>query len=149
MTDLAVQARAFVLAQFLLIVVALVGCGRLPVASPPGIYLLVAGLLLGAWALLVNRPENINVNPLPREGAELCFTGPYQFVRHPMYLAVLATIAGFVLMNFCLVSFLAWIGLLVVLERKADLEEQLLKQRSVDYSAYCQRTKYRLIPLVY
>lgn len=55
----------------------------------PGIALVAAGALLGLWAIGVNRPGNFNVRPVPRPGATLVTTGPYRFVRHPMYSSLL------------------------------------------------------------
>ena len=149
MTNIPHQAKAFVVAQFILIVLVLTACGRVPKISAPGSWFLIAGLLLGAWALVVNRPENININPMPRDGGQLCVAGPYQFIRHPMYLAMLVTLGGFLLLNFCPIGLLAWLGLALVLERKANLEESLLVQHHAGYEGYCQRTKYRFIPWIY
>jgi protein-S-isoprenylcysteine O-methyltransferase Ste14 len=50
----------------------------------------VAGALLGLWALSSNRPGNFNIRPTPREGGQLVQQGPYRWIRHPLYTAVVA-----------------------------------------------------------
>ena len=49
-----------------------------------------AGALLGLWALSCNRPGNFNIRPTPRAGGQLVQQGPYRWIRHPMYTAVMA-----------------------------------------------------------
>lgn len=148
MSDLPRQAQTFVYGQFILIVLVLVGTGSLPQFNLPGATVLAVGLLLGAWSLAVNRPDNFNLNPTPRPGASLCFDGPYRFMLHPMYMAQIIALAGILLMNFSWISVAAWVGLLVVLERKSSLEERLLKERSGDYERYSIKTK-RFVPFIF
>jgi protein-S-isoprenylcysteine O-methyltransferase Ste14 len=75
-------------------------------------------------------------------------TGPFALVRHPIYLGWLVLSVGFVLsyprlLNISLLSmtlpFMMW---------RIELEEQLLRQDPA-YAAYCETTRYRLIPLLY
>jgi len=49
-----------------------------------------ANALLGLWALSCNRPGNFNIRPTPRAGGQLVQQGPYRWIRHPMYSAVMA-----------------------------------------------------------
>ena len=56
--------------------------------------LLGTGAALGVWSLASNRPGNFNVRPAPRVGGQLVQTGPYWWVRHPMYAAVMACVLG-------------------------------------------------------
>ena len=57
--------------------------------------LFMLGTAVGAWALSVNRPGNINIRPEPHPQGVLVTGGPYRWVRHPMYLAVLLMMAAF------------------------------------------------------
>ena len=57
--------------------------------SPWGFAPLALATGVGAWTLAHNRLGNFSVLPEPRAGARLVVTGPYAYVRHPMYLAVL------------------------------------------------------------
>jgi protein-S-isoprenylcysteine O-methyltransferase Ste14 len=76
-------------------------------------------------------------------------TGPYAFVRHPMYLAVGVIIT---LSPLALGSYWALIPALlfpIVLAARIDNEEQLLRRSLAGYVEYCRRVKYRLIPFIW
>lgn len=148
MSEVSQRAQSFVYGQFLLIVLTLIGCGSLPQFNLVGSSVLSLGLLLGAWTLATNRPDNFNLNPTPRAGGSLHFNGPYRLMLHPMYVALIIALGGIVFMNTCIVSLVSWVALILLLERKAALEEALLKERSGDYERYSARTK-RFIPFIY
>lgn len=142
------QAQAFVVAQFSLIALVILACGKVPAQGTGGGWLLAAGLLLGAWTLAHNRPHNFNIVPLPREGAQLCTDGPYEYIRHPMYTAVLLALLGVVIMTACPVSLVGWCALALVLDRKAAMEETLLSEKYAEYSDYASARK-RFVPALY
>lgn len=142
------KTHLLVVAQFAFILLGIIPFGGRPTADGPGIVLLGLGLVLGAWTLRVNSPENFNVSPLPKQGAQLCFEGPYRFLRHPMYLAVMLAVGGMALCNASIVNGVAWVLLVIVLDLKARLEEELLEQESGRYRAYVDSTK-RFIPFIY
>jgi protein-S-isoprenylcysteine O-methyltransferase Ste14 len=76
-------------------------------------------------------------------------TGPYAFVRHPMYVAVGVIIT---LSPLALGSYWALIPALlfpIVLAARIDNEEQLLRRSLTGYVEYCRRVKYRLIPFIW
>lgn len=106
------------------------------------------GALLALWALSINRLGNFNIHPEPRVGGTLVQLGPYRWVRHPMYTAVMvcglasawASSVGF--------GWLSFLGLVAVLAVKADLEERWMREVHPGYAAYCRRTR-RFIPWVY
>ena len=108
----------------------------------------VASALLGLWTLAVNRPGNFNIHPQPRANGQLVQGGPYRWVRHPMYGAVLLLAAGAAVWMPVVAGLLLWLCLLAVLLAKARLEEQWLLQHYPVYAAYRQHT-WRLLPWVY
>lgn len=142
------KAQVIVYIQFFLIIVVVAGSGSLPQFNIYGASVLAVGLMLGAWTLATNRPENFNINHKAKAGASLCFDGPYRFLKHPMYLAVLIALAGICLMSLSWLSLLAWVALIFVLDRKARLEERSLIKRSGDYELYSRKTR-RFIPCLY
>ncbi len=113
--------------------------------------LLAAGVGLGSWALGVNKPGNFNIRPTPKAGAQLVLSGPYRWIRHPMYSAILiagqagvttAPNAGQSLLG------LLWVAMLAVLLVKLLLEERHMLAQYPAYAAYKARTK-RLLPGLY
>jgi protein-S-isoprenylcysteine O-methyltransferase Ste14 len=76
-------------------------------------------------------------------------TGAYALVRHPMYLGAIVLLLGTPL------ALGSWWGLLIFLlityaitVRLLD-EEKFLSQDLSGYNEYCQKTRYRLIPLIW
>ena len=114
-------------------------------APAPAWALLAAGAALGAWALWANRPGNFNIRPEPRPGGQLVQRGPYRWVRHPMYSAVLLCGAACVWGAPAATTAAAWLALLAVLWLKALVEERWLRQAHAAYAGYCARTR-RFVP---
>jgi protein-S-isoprenylcysteine O-methyltransferase Ste14 len=104
--------------------------------GPAGLILVVIGILLGLWALTFNRPGNFRIMPEVKEGARLIRSGPYRWVRHPMYVAVLLGTLGVLICQFNWPRLLAWMGLAAVLAAKSRREERLLKRQFPDYAVY-------------
>jgi protein-S-isoprenylcysteine O-methyltransferase Ste14 len=113
--------------------------------APAGAWVLSAiGVLVGVWAVSTNRPGNFNIRPSPRAGASLIQQGPYRWIRHPMYTAVMAcgTAAAWASSGW-----LAWLtlgALVAVLVTKAVLEERWMLMAHPGYAAYRQKTSWFL-----
>lgn len=107
--------------------------------------LLAASGLLALWALAANRPGNFNIRPTPRHGGTLITSGPYRWIRHPMYTSVLLAAAAAAWKSFEAADALFWVALLGVLLAKAAIEERALVRRFPDYQDYRVRTT-RFVP---
>ena len=107
-----------------------------------------SGAVLGAWALYCNRPGNFNIRPTPRLGEHLEQQGPYRWIRHPMYKAVILCGLANVWVLGSATGWLAWAALVVVLTGKATLEEQRMLAPHPDYGAYRTRTR-RFLPVLF
>lgn len=140
---------ALVVAQFGLLAV-LAGLALAPGRWPQvdaGL-LLAAGVVLGLWALSANRPGNFNIRPQPRDGAVFVHRGPYRWIRHPMYSALLLAGLGAVRMagggddivSLAGMAWAAWLALLGVLWLKSSVEERALLRVFDGYAAYRQRS---------
>jgi protein-S-isoprenylcysteine O-methyltransferase Ste14 len=110
--------------------------------------LVVGGVFIGCWALEANRPGNFNILPEPRSGGRLVTHGPYRFIRHPMYTAVVVAMAGFCTGYATPWRWAALAALVAVLALKADVEERAMANAHPGYADYARRRK-RFVPFVW
>ena len=115
--------------------------------EPIGIAVQVGALLFFLWARVTMGWRSFHATANPLESARLVTTGPYGLVRHPIYVALWAFAWAGVADHLTVVS--AAMGLLVAagLIARMVLEEDLLRSRFPEYSAYAKRTK-RIVPFV-
>ena len=97
---------------------------------------------LGLWALLANRPGNFNIHPTPRADGMLIAHGPYRWIRHPMYTAVMLLGLACVLTRGDVLAWLLWGLLCLVLLAKAVLEERWMMALQPSYAHYRSRTRW-------
>lgn len=108
----------------------------------------LSGSLLGLWAIFTMRITKVNVFPEVRTGSRLVTSGPYQWIRHPMYTAVLMIMLALVCESFSYWRGGWWVLLGADLIAKLCYEEKLLREVFDDYEAYCLRT-WRLVPWIF
>jgi protein-S-isoprenylcysteine O-methyltransferase Ste14 len=83
------------------------------------------------------------------EGQTVISTGPYAFVRHPMYAAALVMLLGIPLaLGSCWGLFALLLVLPVLIWRLLD-EERFLRQNLPGYPEYQAKVRYRLLPFVW
>jgi len=124
------------------------GLSRVPAwVSIAGDATIVCSFLAIFWVVRTNSwaASNIRVEA----GQKVVDTGPYAYVRHPMYAAAVWLFVG---MPLALGSWwsIALLGLLlpVLLWRLLD-EERILARDLAGYAQYMRRVRYRLVPLVW
>lgn len=117
----------------------------LPALEIPAGALLFGSAGMALWTLAVNRPGNFNIRPTPRSGGTLVTSGPYRWIRHPMYTSVLLAAAGAAVMSNQVFDAVLWLGLLTVLVVKAGIEERALMVRFPSYQDYKTQTT-RFVP---
>ena len=108
----------------------------------------VLALLLAAWAISANRPGNFNIRPIPKAGGALVTHGPYRWIRHPMYTAVLLGAFALARAADSGLAWVTWAALLLVLWFKSTLEERWLLAQHPGYAHYRDQSK-RFVPWVY
>lgn len=136
-----------VLIQFSCIAFFITYCGIIP-ERLGGKIIQVAAVLLGIIAILLMRPGNFSIFPIPKQDAQLVTKGPYQLIRHPMYTAVLLFCFSLLLNRITFLSLAIFLVLLIDLVLKLHFEERLLKSQFPSYAAYTKKT-WHLIPFIY
>jgi protein-S-isoprenylcysteine O-methyltransferase Ste14 len=76
-------------------------------------------------------------------------TGPYHHVRHPMYAGFLLFMMGTPLLLGSWYGVLLGLVFMIVLARRAVLEERTLQKELRGYADYMAQVKYRLIPYIW
>lgn len=122
--------------------------GPVVARNPLFLALETAGAFLFFWALWQMRHKLPNVLPDVRAGATLVATGPYRWIRHPMYTSLLLIAGALVLDEPSPLRLAALLLLASDLVIKLRYEERLLAASFPGYADYQQRT-HRLIPYVY
>jgi protein-S-isoprenylcysteine O-methyltransferase Ste14 len=110
-------------------------------------------LLCSFYVLFRTFRENSYLSPVVRiqeeRGQTVISTGPYRYVRHPMYAGMVVFVVGTPLLLG------SWYGVflggvfVLVLARRAVLEERTLRRELPGYEAYMAEVRYRLIPYIW
>ena len=116
--------------------------GQIPAGA---LLLALSSLALMGWTLMHNRIGNFNFRPMPKPEGQLITSGPYRWIRHPMYTAALLGASAMVWTGNLLPGLLLWFALANVLLLKCRLEERWMLLQHPDYANYVLRTK-RFIP---
>jgi protein-S-isoprenylcysteine O-methyltransferase Ste14 len=112
-----------------------------------GALLVTMGGVIAVWAA---RTLGRWLTPFPRPLPEAAVvdTGPYAYVRHPIYAGALVLLVGVALLTSVAVLIvtaalaLLWVG-------KAGVEERHMAELVPGYGAYCERVPRRIVPGVY
>ena len=141
------KSSALVVIQFAALI-ALAVTGPALVLEPVWLALALAGVALGAWAIVAQRFINFNITPDVKVEGFLVQSGPYRWIRHPMYASLLLIGLAWVANSFSWLRLALLLILVVDLVVKLTYEERLLTAHYPAYAAYAQQTK-RLIPFIY
>jgi len=111
--------------------------------------IILAGNVLGSYALLENRFFSCLVRIQTERGHQVVSSGPYRWLRHPGYAgALLAYLTTPVFLD-SRWAFLPAVFLIVVLVIRTALEDRVLQDELAGYSDYARRVRYRLLPRVW
>ena len=115
----------------------------------PGALGVLVTCYIGYLTLRENTFAALVVKVQKERAQKVITTGPYRYVRHPMY-------AGMIFYLFCApLLFGSWWGLLwgcVLLGLfviRIMIEERTLREKLQGYNEYAKRVRYRLVPLVW
>jgi protein-S-isoprenylcysteine O-methyltransferase Ste14 len=103
---------------------------------------LALGSVLWLWWVFKAIGNNISETVLTKESHELVTTGPYRWIRHPLYagallllISVSLVLEDFVILSYAVIGILAFRLLVIPVE-----EEKLLETFGEDYECYQSRT---------
>jgi protein-S-isoprenylcysteine O-methyltransferase Ste14 len=146
----------YVVAQLALMALVLFGprtWGGLPVwpASPATLTIGILLMLVGAAFLFggaFRLGPSLTPLPYPRESGKLIETGPYRFVRHPIYAGGIVLAYGWALVVHGWLTLVYATVLLIFVEIKSTREERWLTEKFPEYGEYRRRVR-KLIPFIH
>lgn len=110
--------------------------------------LVFAGTII-MWTVISNTYLSRYARIQDDRGQEVVITGPYKYIRHPMYIGIIIL---FLSLGPALGSFLAMIsgGLIAILFIiRTAKEDQMLQEELEGYSDYAKQVRFRLVPGVW
>jgi len=111
--------------------------------------IIMAGHVLGTYALMENRYFSGTVRLQADRGQQVISSGPYQWVRHPGYAgALLAYMATPIFLD-SIWAYLPTFLLIALFVLRTALEDRFLQDELAGYRDYAKRVRYRLIPGVW
>jgi protein-S-isoprenylcysteine O-methyltransferase Ste14 len=111
------------------------------------------GIVLSFYGMYLVYRENAYLYPVVKlqeeRGQSVVTTGPYRYVRHPMYAS------GLVLFPATALFLGSWLGLLLspvlmaLIILRTALEDRMLRDGLAGYAEYARNVRYRLVPRVW
>ncbi len=110
-------------------------------------------LLFSFYLFFLTFRENSYLSTVVRvqeeRGHRVVSTGPYHYIRHPMYAGFLLFMIGTPLLLGSWYGVLLGLAFMLVVARRAVLEERTLQKDLRGYADYMAEVKYRLIPHIW
>ena len=117
----------------------------------PHPFLVAVGLLLTAFGYYVSFWSLWHLRGsfgIMAEARSPVMSGPYRYVRHPLYLGESLTMFGLCLAIGTATALLFWAAITGMQLARARIEEAKLSRQFVDYQAYLERTRF-ILPGLY
>jgi protein-S-isoprenylcysteine O-methyltransferase Ste14 len=123
---------------------------RMPIVlQVVGVMLLITSFILVSLTFKENAFLSPTVRVQHERGQAVISTGPYRYVRHPMYAGGLLLFLGTPLLLGSWFGLLLVVLLVLVIAVRAVLEERVLHGELPGYAAYMTQVRYRLIPYIW
>ncbi|MBI5035307.1 MAG: isoprenylcysteine carboxylmethyltransferase family protein [Chloroflexi bacterium] len=109
----------------------------------------VLGMLWMYWAMLSNTFLSQVVRIQTERGHTTVTSGPYRFVRHPMYVGILVSYGSTPLLLGSWLALIPYAIMGALLVVRTALEDRTLQKELPGYAEYAQHVRYRLLPYVW
>ena len=118
------------------------------------IYLEVAGfvgMVLAFSVMFLVMRENTYLSRVVevQKGQEVITTGPYRYVRHPLYAAMLVYCISVPVSLGSFYGIIPALGMIALMLVRTSKEDKFLHERLPGYKEYAQKTRYKLVPGVW
>jgi protein-S-isoprenylcysteine O-methyltransferase Ste14 len=114
-----------------------------------GIILTASGQLLFLIAQKQNKFFSSTVRIQTNREHTVCDTGLYKVVRHPAYLGSIIQSIGFPMLFGSFWSIIPVSLSIILFIVRTALEDRTLRNELKGYDAYCAKTRFRIIPLIW
>ena len=109
----------------------------------------IPAMLLGFRTMVHNSFLSERVRIQEERGHRVCTTGPYRYVRHPMYAGIIVMFSCFPLALGSLYSFIPAVLIVLLFFLRTYLEDKTLHDELAGYKEYTEHVRYRLIPKIW
>ncbi len=109
----------------------------------------ILGYIFSSWALIENRFFSGVVRIQTERGHHVVDSGPYRIVRHPGYAGGMWVFLFTPILLGSLWGLIPAILTLAAMIVRTALEDQTLQNELPGYREYTQKTRYRLLPLIW
>lgn len=114
-----------------------------------GFAIVFGGLMLSAWVIFSNPFASTAVRIQEERNQVVISTGPYAWVRHPMYLGVFLAVAGSGIALGSWVAGAILLPVVMVFARRTLVEDHLLHSELRGYPEYARRVRWKVVPGVF
>lgn len=109
----------------------------------------IPAMILVFWPMTQNPYLSRMVRIQKERGHQVCTTGPYKYVRHPMYGGVILFILSLPLFLGSLYALIPGSMIAFLFMLRTLLEDKTLHEELPGYKEYAKRVRYKLIPGVW
>ncbi|CAA9458495.1 MAG: hypothetical protein AVDCRST_MAG28-2887 [uncultured Rubrobacteraceae bacterium] len=111
------------------------------------------GTLLSYYGMYLTFWENAYLYPVVKlqeeRGQSVVTTGPYRYVKHPLYACALVFFVSTALLLGSWLGLLLSLALIALIILRTALEDRMLKSGPAGYAEYANTVTYRLVPHVW
>jgi protein-S-isoprenylcysteine O-methyltransferase Ste14 len=117
--------------------------------APPAVAVVILATVLGQWALIENRWAETGVRIQEDRRQQVVSSGPYAWVRHPLYVSSILTQLAYPIAVGSLWAFVPALAIVGLLVWRTSREDETLRTELPGYAAYASRVRHRLLPGVW